>query len=704
MKHRRIQGWLSAALLAASFWSGTPAQAEEIGTEMKIVPDQPQPSKAGIDLSKNYAVWISENDTDRAITLYDLKEKTETRVVANGTQKSYLKVDGNYIAWIDSRHGGTDVYLYDIAKKTERRLTSGTAAASELEIQGSYVVWTDERDGKSDIYAYDINKNQELRVSQSGKASHPTVGNGYVAWEDQRNGNADIYYYSLSKRQEYSASTHRSQQKNPNMVGTKIVYEDSRNQNKEVYLYDISKGKETRMTDDSDEQEYPQMYGDFILYLEDNDLKVYDTDEEGNSYIEHNIYDKIRPSIYGDYVLFAKLNEDKKAQLFLYDVDDEEIEPIGGLNGEPSQPDGDSRYVVYVNEGDDNSVVLFDVETKKMAVISDTETDPERPLVSNQYAVWYDGDAEALISYNIRKGVRERVTKKAEEPLGDMYELSGSQLFWIHEGRNYTLNVTNLSSGETKEIKRLRKKPKSLDINGDYLVWITDEGSDYGKIYLYNLKEEDELEVLEDKAKVEDARLGSSFIVWSQFVDDNWDLYYYDLERGRTREVLRSAARDQIRPQAAGNFIYFDDNRNAVGKGKYFHELYDLVEGQYSDYLWSEDAEITEPRMGGNRLVWIDKRDRDNPTVYTVAFTEPGNDGGDSGDGYKEYTLIEVLSNDLLPEIIDENDPEDVHFVFYPDSSKEMTITLEEAFDDLDTFIDALNNTDFDDIVVRVFY
>jgi len=632
MKHRRIHGWLSVALLAAAFWSGAPAQAEEIGTEVKIVPDQPQPSLAGIDLSKTHAVWVSQTDPDRAITLYHLEDKTESRIVANGSVKTFLKADGNVVAWIDGRHGGTDVYVYDITKQTERRLTNGSAVASELDVQGNYVVWTDKRGGKSDIYAYDLSKNEELRISQSGKASHPTVSNGNVAWQDQRNGNADIYYYNLSRRQEFAATTYRGDQKHPRIVGTQIVYEDSRNKYQDVYQYDISKRKEKRLTDDSDQQAYPQKYGDFVIYLEENDLKVYDLDDEGNSYIEHNIYEKLMPSIFGDYVLFAKQDEEKKPRLFLYNLDDEEMEPIGGINGEPTQPDGDSRYVVYLNKGREvNSVVLYDAVTRKLSAISDPETDPERPLVSNQYVVWYDDDAEALIAYDIRKGKAERVTGKDAEPVSDMYELSGNMLFWLDEGSSYNLNVTDLASGETEEVKSLRKQPTSIDIRDHYLVWVTDEGSNKGKIVLYDMEEQDETAIRKDKVQVDGARLGSNFVVWSEFVGDNWDLFYYDLESRKVRSVLRSAKRDQVHPQAAGDYIFFDDNRNSV-KGQYFQELYNLAEGTFSDVLWSEDAVITEPRMGGNRLVWIDKRDRDRPIVYTMAFAEP-EDEDNSGEG-----------------------------------------------------------------------
>jgi beta propeller repeat protein len=109
-------------------------------------------SKAGFDISRDYAVWIAEGE--KVITLYDLDEHKESQIGDKQSAKTNLRVDGKYVAWIDSRHGGSDVYLYDIGTKKERRLTDGTTEAAELELSGNYVAWSGKHGGKSDIYLY----------------------------------------------------------------------------------------------------------------------------------------------------------------------------------------------------------------------------------------------------------------------------------------------------------------------------------------------------------------------------------------------------------------------------------------------------------------------------------------------------------------------------------------------------------------------
>jgi beta propeller repeat protein len=144
------RGWLAAALLVTSLWSGTPAFAYSIGEEVKIDVSQPEISKAGFDISSDYAVWMVEGEN--TITLYDLDKNTETDIGDKNSTKTNPYVDGNYVVWIDSRDGGSDVYMYDIAKKKETRITDGSAEVSSLEIAGKNIVWADKREGGSDIY------------------------------------------------------------------------------------------------------------------------------------------------------------------------------------------------------------------------------------------------------------------------------------------------------------------------------------------------------------------------------------------------------------------------------------------------------------------------------------------------------------------------------------------------------------------------
>lgn len=56
MKRKPMQGLLAAALLVTSLWTGTPAFANSIGQEIKIDVSQPEVSKDGFDISKEYAI------------------------------------------------------------------------------------------------------------------------------------------------------------------------------------------------------------------------------------------------------------------------------------------------------------------------------------------------------------------------------------------------------------------------------------------------------------------------------------------------------------------------------------------------------------------------------------------------------------------------------------------------------------------------
>jgi beta propeller repeat protein len=712
MKRNPIRGLMAAAFLATTLWSGTPAFASDIGEEIRIDGGQPSVSKAGFDISGDYAVWIVEGE--KTITLYDLEEETEIKIGDKQSDKTSPRVDGQYVVWIDSRHGGSDVYLYDIGMKKETRLTDGTAKPAELEISDNNVVWTDHRDGKSDIYLYNIKTGEVTRVSNSGKASHPAVSSNYVAWEDDRNGNADIYYYEIDKKQEKAATTNRSDQTNPSLYLDQIVYENDKSGDADIYVYSIGSGREKQLTDDSEDQTLPALYRDSYVFVEDGDLLIGDVDDSGSDEIESRIYEKLPPRIYGDYVLFAKQDSDNHLQIKLYNLDDEEMVEIGGMSGEPNQPDGDDRYVVYISETKNTAnVILHDLETKTNTVVSKAGSEPTRPLVSSRYVVWYDEDEEALISYDIKRGQQKRVTDENATPSDSLYELYGNKLLWVDQDRKYDLYVTDLSSGDTEEITSLGDEPQTVDIYDNFVMWVTDNGSDTGSIYLYDLAEEDETEIRKD-VEVKGASLGENFVVWSERTTktNSFDLYYYDIDRGRTELVIRWTERDQVDPQASRSMVFFADNRISVDKNDFYYELYDINDGSFSQYYWSDDAEIEQPRLNGNRLVWIDTRDSDDPAVYTMAFARPNDDddddddngGGDPGDGdYKEYYFQKVFDDGTFADVIGQSDFDKVFFVFRAGTNQEVAISISDIFEDSSEFIKWMNSTPFDEIVIRVY-
>jgi beta propeller repeat protein len=618
MQGKRVLGWLSSLVLATSLWSGTPASADtEIGKEIEIKPNQPYPSQAGMDLSKDYAVWMNADDSTHAIYLYDIEEEEETRIVADGRRKSTPKVDGDYVVWIDYRHNNDgDVYLYNISKQKEQRITGDLAVPSELNIQGNYIVWTDRREGKSDIYAYDIRKRKERKLSTSGKAGSPSVEGPIVAWQDQRNGNYDIYYYNFHKGSEYRVGDNKYDQMHPHVFLGRIVYEDKRHGGRDIYLYRISKGKEERLTKSGKAKSYPQLGEESVIYLEQDELISYNLDTQKNTQIMNNIYKKPLPSYVGSYVLFAKEDNNDIPRLHLYDLEKESFLPIGSGAGKPSQPDTDDWYITYLKEGKDgNVVVLYDIKTKTMKLLSDSSQEPTRPLVSDSFVVWYDERSESLFSYEINTGKQRRITEsEKDKPVADLYELDGNQLFWVNEdGWEYELKLTNLLTGNTETVTEVEYELGNIDIRGSHLLWVTLYGQK-AKLTVYDRNKEEGFEVYNGLRTLKDARLGDDFVVWSELNGGTWDLFYTSFERDGIYRVFRGTAGDQVEPQVSGHFLVYHDRQ-------FGYQLYDLEEENYIDDF-SEDAVVTELRLGGKRLVWIDKRD-EGTALYTLMFEKP---------------------------------------------------------------------------------
>ncbi|MED1821811.1 hypothetical protein [Brevibacillus agri] len=712
MKRKPMQGLLAAALLVTSLWTGTPAFANSIGQEIKIDVSQPEVSKDGFDISKEYAIWKIAGE--QKLTLYNLSKQAETKIGDKNSDKKNPRVDGKYAVWIDSRHGGADVYLYDIAKDEEIRLTSGKAAAADLEISGKKVVWSDKSDAGTDIYMYDIATGDTTRVSTSGKASDPTVSDSYVAWEDSRDGNPDIYYYDIDKQKEELAAGGKAHQIEPSLFSDKIAYVNGQ----QVYVYTIGTGRNKQLTDTSTSKSGVHIYKDTIVYLDDDDLAYRDASKSSGKEIASSVFESVRPRIFEDYVMYAKRDNDKKLRLHIYDLDERADIGLGATSGEPSQPDGSDRYVVYVTESKKaNSVVLFDTEKGTSKVISKSSADPIRPVVSGKYVVWYDQREDALVAYDIRKGTEKQITNEDDDqqPSEKLYEVDGSKLLWVNVDRRADLIITDLATGKEEEIASLKTEPLSVDIYGNYAAWVEETGSKKADIYLYDIEERDET-VIRKNVEVQSAQIGDDFVVWSENsggAKNGWDLYYYRIDRQRTELLIRYSERDQKNPQASRNMILFEDNRLSSKEKDFYYELYDVEDRSYSDVEWDDKAEISSPRIGGNRIVWIDERDG-KPVVYTMAFASPRDDDAveepgtdpkpdpEPGD-YREYKLVDLMLDGTLAEKMNSTDFTKIVFVFFQGTEDEITMPLIEAFNDSKRMVDLFNQAGLTTIDIRFY-
>ncbi|MEJ8544646.1 hypothetical protein [Brevibacillus borstelensis] len=706
MKRGRIRGLMAAVLLTSSLWGGTSAFA---ASETRVDASQPFIARTGFDISTEYAVWVVKGES--TVTLYDIDDQSEIKIGNKSSEKKSPVVDGKYVAWIDDRHGGEDIYLYDIDRKKETRITDGDAQPSELDIADNMIAWADQKDGN--IYLYDIKAGTEKRVSTSGRASSPTVTGSYVAWEDTRNKNADIYYYDISKGREYPAVEESGNQTNPSIYGDQIVYESDAGRDVDIYLHEIGRSRDKQLTSDSADEVMPQIYNNDFIYFNDEEEALYfgSVNRPKNAkQIAKGVSKRLQPRMAGDYVIFAKQDRNDNLTIYIYDTDEEDLVQIGGTSGEPTQPDGDDRYVVYINESKrSSSVVLYDLNKRTSKVISKADSEASRPLVSSPYVVWYDEVDKTLMVYNIRTGKLERAVDKNDSPHSELYELEGKNLLWVNQGRRYDITLTDLSTGDSERIETLNDEPLSVDVNENYAMWVQDEGSRHGSVYLYDIKRGRDEEIRMD-VELKGASLGDEFVVWSEYSDDtrSYDLYYYDIDRERTNLAVRWTEKDQIEPQASRDVVFFSDNRESKRDNDYYFQLYDIDRDSYMDEIWSKDARIEQPRMGGNRLVWIDNRDS-TPAVYTAEFASPRDDDDDDDNGgeipgdYKDYNFMKALDDNTFLKIIASHDLDKMYFVFNTGTSKEQRLPIEVAFDDYKLFLNMLNDSDYDTVVIRVF-
>ncbi|WP_312113963.1 TolB family protein [Brevibacillus reuszeri] len=707
MKRKPIQGWLASALLVTSLWGGTPAFAESIGDEVKLDQSQPEISQAGFDIAKDYAVWI--NQDENMVTLYNLGKNTETKIGSKSSKKTSPKVDGDYVVWIDE---DSSVNLYDISKGKEKRISESSGTIADVEIADNHVVWSNKTSKGTDIYLYNIDTGDEEKVSTSGKATRPVVSESYVAWEDSRDGNADIYYYDIDTKEEEAAVTGRGNQIRPSIYSDTILYENEAAENTQIYEYDITTGKNKKVTDGSTDKNYVHLYKSSYVYIDDGDLKSADLGKSSSRQIDSYIFKGNAPRVYGNYVLYSKRNSDKKLQLNLYDIKEKDAVSLGSVVGEPSQPDGSDRYVVYLSESKrDNSVVLYDTKNKTSQIISKTNADPNHPVVSNRYVVWYDYSKKALISYDIQRGRETQLTDKddKQEPSDEIFKIDGSQLLWMNDGRRPELMITDLKTGEHKSASSVKGEPLSIDIYGNYASWVIETSSKKATVTLYDITRERQTDIVKN-VQVEDAAIGDNFVVWSEYKNNSWDLFQYNISRERTTDLLRYTDRDQMNPQASRNMVFFKDNRLSPNAKNFYYELYDVEDGSFVDLSWSDKAEVTEPRIGGNRIVWIDTRDK-TPAVYTMAISSPQDDDDDNGGpgpepepgDYKQYVLVDMMADGTYKEKMKSTSPDKFVFVFFANTKDQVKLSVEEAIDDLDRFIDLLTSDDLDNIMIRIY-
>ncbi|MET3288091.1 UNVERIFIED_CONTAM: beta propeller repeat protein [Brevibacillus sp. OAP136] len=713
MKVRRMQGALAALVLATSLWSATtPAHAESIGSEESITSSALSVSKKGMDLSEKYAVWVSTNeDSEQSIVLYSIDNEKAERITTSSSSKSSPVTAGNYVAWIDYGRKDGDIYLYDITSQKTTKVTDSTFKATDQEIQISenYLVWTNAKD--KNIYAYDLSKKSTIQLTTKGKASHPSVSNSYAVWQDNNSSDADIFYYDFKKGKAVLATDNSENQTYPDISDDVIVYEDDRNSLTEIYSYDISTGEETRVTKSKastdSNKEGPQISGNKVIYLDDEELRIQSLSSSSYDEVGSSVSSRLQARINSKYVLYA-VEGSNSVSLYLYNIKQDESSTLGSQAGDPASPAASDRYVIYLNQGKkQDQVVLYEVKSNVSTVLTSSNESPRKPLVSNKYAVWYDLKKDVLVSYDLKTGKKTSITTDDDVPHEDFYALQGQNLVWADETRKgYSLMLTDLKTNKSKDIEDVSTELKGLDLYDSRVIWADGQDNKI-EVSVYDIDDEDTTTLKNRISDIDGVSVGENYAVWSENVGKDWELYYYDFKRETVNQLYRNKEpNDQRKPKMSGNVFVYEDNQYSRDDDQYYYYLYDLDSKSLMKYYPGEDGIPSEMAIGGNRVVWVDNRDSVS-NVYMMAFDQPSDDpdnGGGDGE-YKDYNFKKVLEDGTLDQIIKDNGNsyDGIYFVFMDGSTEEASVSMDDASEDFDVFIELIEGYGFENIYVRVY-
>ncbi len=218
----------------------------------------------------------------------------------------------------------------------------------------------------------------------------------------------------------------------------------------------------------------------------------------------------------------------------------------------------------------DWNIYFLDLDTGEERQITADESAQYSARISDDYIVWLDARHEIdkdyphyydVYAYDLLTGKEIRVTTNTTVNSQDL-GISGNIVVWT-DFRN-----------DDPEIRIRKEKPP---------IFNTD-------IYCYDLSAGTEIQVTDDPANDSLPSIDNGIIVWQrQFGTINEDVYLYEMENGRERQISSSGyASGQIPPGIFENLIIWGDSR--------------LTEGQSSGDCFGVDMERGTAQSGSSEI------------------------------------------------------------------------------------------------------
>ena len=683
-------------------------------------------------------VWQDDRDGKSDIYMYDLSTQQETQISTSGTAY-YPAIYGDRIVWKDDRDGISDIYMYDLSTSQETKIsTRGYAFSgssySGPDIYNDKIVWQESYESDFSTHRlvmYDLSTQQETQIVEeylimpySGFYGFAIHGDKIVYNYFTTDDSGFIDMYDLSTQQTTGGVVGSFIPASPAVYGDRIVwvetsYEGDYNGEHEsyfnIYMNDLSTQQETQISTSGTAQ-YPAIFGDRMVWQDERNgnLDIYMFTLASDEVPELPVADFATNVSEGSAPLSVQFSDlSENAVSFNWDFGDgansTEKNPVhtystAGIytfNLTVTNENGTDSKLATINvsektvpddnetdegDGTGNESDTIGTETR----ITTNESEPFRPVIYEDRIVWMDfrnGDQYLngdIYMYNISTSTETQITTNGSSQMWpDIY---GDVIVWMDDrNENWDIYMYDLSTSTETQITTNESNQSGPDIYGDVIVWIDDRNSgsvpDNGfggfDVYMYNLSTKKETRITKSTIPINpdmgvsvniydnkivcymgsfgisvydlstrkenvisDLQLSNLAISGNRIVGTNdWegregDVYMYDLSTA-TKTKITAYNSAYGGPDISGNRIVWPDSRNSDNPSYGFDlYMYDLSTSTESRITTSKSVAWSVPSIYGDRIVWEDNRNGSDIYMFTLASAEvPPLDGNETDDG-----------------------------------------------------------------------
>jgi hypothetical protein len=338
--------------------------------EIRVLPKTPGCTRfGGWVVGEGYVIWMERNEAYDYF-IFDGNKTTQITEIEDFWRYRNL-VDGKLYYW----DGEWELFVYDLVNKTNTRLTYNEYNEDDVNYDGDYIVFQARivntlGEEKYEIFLYKISEDEYTQITDDGYYDEfPYVNGDLVAWTSERENGTEAFYYRISTGETVRLTDNDVENRVYDVEDNVILFDE------EVVLSTVPMHHEEEF---------------LAVYEVDNDKQYFISDE--NSYVPN-----YWPKIFGNYVAWAgAASVTSRSEIYVYYILEHETHRITNDDQGDVYPSiyGDT-LVWQANMGRDTGphIMMYDLKTHTKTQLTYNMSARE-PWIGENMIVWKAGDGE----------------------------------------------------------------------------------------------------------------------------------------------------------------------------------------------------------------------------------------------------------------------------------------------------------------------